>query len=472
MTVVTYGDLPGVEAEVRGGAVAQLTVGYEQKLVIFGRGDQSNGTASYNTPKQVQTSVDATTYFGDGSELAAACSDALANGANPEYVYGVMPTETTVSAEAVAGGSGTLSNAPIVEDASTITVTNTTQSQTDTVVFRYESVPDTSSLAAGEVAINPFTGEFDSGGSDDYEIDYSYLDWSSALDAADTTVKHNETAIYCTLSESESVGQTLSTKLDELRPTYKLIRGVTGAQPNDTNTDGEPAFDTSNYTDTLDNDALFAAAPVRISGSTKTVLGGIGGRFAGNALTNPIYGDVLKGFDNLTQELTPTEEGDPKTESQAGSGLRGEQVMPIRDDGSDGGDGLTIEDSLSTSTASDWIRDYHRRRIVDQILLSARTIGETARGRRMTDTLIGDTEEQVVDVLIDFANDGLIETSGNAGQLSDSTSNNSEEDGEQDYSATITRTDTDTLALTVSFTPIGVTKNIQETIVVSNSRAA
>lgn len=471
MTVTTYGDLPGVEATISGGAVSQIAVGYEQKLVLFGRGDLSGGDASAETPKQIASDVDASTQFGESSELTTALQDALNNGVNPEYLYGVAATETTVSAETVSGGSGTLANAPIVEDASTITVQNTTQAQTETVVFRYESAPSTGSLASDEVAINPLTGEVEAGDSDDYDIDYSYLEWSNALDSADTVLNHNETGLYVTLSEAESVASTLGSKLDNLRPTYKLVRGVSGAQYNDTNTDGEPILDVSTYSDGLDNDALFLAGPVRIGGdTTDTVLGGIGGLMAGNNITDPIYGDALDGFTALTQSLTATEEGDPiNDDGTGGSGLRGEQVMPIRDSALDGEGGITVEDSLSTSTLTDYPRDYHRRRIIDQILISAREVGETARGRRMTDALIEDTEGAMIDVFEELVRDGLLERAGDdqGDQVAPGGA-----DQEATFSANITRSDTDELTIVISFIPVGVTKNIIEELVVAQSSAA
>ena len=471
MTTLTYGDLPGVQATVRGGGIVDVTVGYAQKIVIFGRGDPVDGTASYNTVESVQTPADADTLFGEGSRLADGLRGALANEANREFLYGVMPTETTVSAEPVTGGSGTLLNAPIVEDLSTVSVTATVDGTTMTPAFVHESPPP-APTDAGVVNINPLTGETTSSGTADYEVDYAFLDWQSALDSADTVLRHNEVGVYATLSDSEIVAQALSDKLDELRPTYKLLRGVSGAQPNATNAAGEPIIDTAAYTDTLDDDALFLAGPVRLDNTTdtRTVIGGIAGVMGGNDITDPIYGDTIAHYGSLIQTITPAEEGEVAEDETPGTGLRGKQVMPVRDDGSDGGSGLTLEDSLSTSTLTDWTRDYHNRRVVDQILITAREIGETLRGRRLRDPILENTEQEIVDVLAEYATDGLIaqnSTPGTETGTASPTTVGDEED--QTYTATITRTGTDEVSIGIYFAPIGVGKRIKETIFVTRN---
>lgn len=474
MTTITYGDLPGVQATVKGGRIVDVSIGYEQHVVLFGRGNPVDGTATANTPELVQTPAEADTLFGEGSRLAAGLRGALRNGANRDYLHGVMPTETTVSAEPIAGGSGTLTNVPLVEDIDTITVTNTTAAGTATPEFVYSSPPPAPG-EAGVVNINPLTGEVASGGTDDYQIDYAYLDWGAALDAADTVLRHNETGIYATLTDAEVVAQTLSDKLDTLRPTYKLVRGIAGAQPNTTNPDGEAIIGTDvddttpDYTDTLDDDALFLAGPTRLAGTedTRTILGGLAGKMGGNAITDPVYGDVIEGYGPLVQQLSPEDEGTPAEDNTLGTGLRGQQVMPIRDDGSDGGMGLTIEDTLSTSTLSDWERDYFNRRIVDQMLITAREIGEPLRGRRLRDAITSNAEQDIVDALAGYADDGLLEQSSAEGTSNTGTTN--ADDEEQNYDAIITRPDRNSVAISIYFTPIGVAKNIEETLFVGRA---
>lgn len=462
MSTTTYGSFPGVRAEVVGGGVNGVIVGEEQKIVIFGRGDNSGeDSAAYNEPTPINTRVDANVKFGAGTELSHAISGALRNGANTEYLYGVMPEEVVVDpAELVAGGSGQLSNQPIVEDKSVITVNDvsgTTPEEQD-VKFVYETPPP-ASTTDGECNVNPITAEVDLGESSDIEVNYNYLDWETALDAADSVVSFNETGLYCTVSESDIVTGLLSDKLNELRPNYKLIRGAAPAQPNATSDDGDALVDVSAYADTHDNDALFVSAPTRLfEKEPLTLIGGVGGLLAGHELTNPVYGDRIRGYDRLDQQLSRSEE----------QTLRDAKVIPIRDDGAYGDGGIYLNDNLSTSELTNWVRDYHRRRIVDQVLLIGREIGEQAKNQRLTDSLLKFTEQVMLDEIEELIEAGLLE--GDAGTDGDTGGQTDDED-EQPYYVDVSRDGTDTIAIAIGFTPIGIAKRIDETIVVSDSGA-
>lgn len=43
--VVTIGQSPGTEVTLEGGAIGGISIGAEEKLVIFARGDPANGDA-------------------------------------------------------------------------------------------------------------------------------------------------------------------------------------------------------------------------------------------------------------------------------------------------------------------------------------------------------------------------------------------------------------------------------------------
>ena len=461
MSTNTYGNFPGVRAEVIGGGVNGVIVGEEQKLVVFGRGDTSGSdSANYNEPTQITTRVDANVKFGANTPLSHAIEGALQNGANTEFVYGVMPEQITVgSAELIAGGSGQLNNNPIVEDKSLITVedvSGTTPEEQD-VKFVYASPPP-ASTTDGEVNLNPLTGEVDSGESNDLEVTYDFLDWETALDSADLVLASNETGLYCTLSEAESVTTSLQTKIDELRPDYKLVRGVAAAQPNTTNEDGEAVVDPSTYDDSIDNDALFLAGPTRLADEDAlTLIGGAAGLLAGNELTNPVFGEKIRGYNQLVQQLTRTQE----------DSLRAAKVIPVEDTGIYGDGSIYLKDNLSTSEFDNWERDYHRRRIVDQVLLIGRNIGEQARNQRLTDSLIKFTEQVMLDEIEELVEAGLLE-----GSVTETDDQQQDDEEEPPYYVDVTRSGTDTLEVAIGITPVGITKRIDETIVVSDSGAA
>lgn len=462
----TYGRLPGVRAQVIGGGLATTQIGREQKLVIFGRGDPQNGTAVVNDPTDIQTRVDASRKFGSGTELADGIEKALRNKGNMDFIYGVMPEEIDVQAEPISGGSGTLANAPIVEDMSFITVMNTTTASEVDVEFRYES-PPTAPDTSGTVHINPLTGEFAASGTDDYEVDYPYLDWATALDSADQVLNHSEVGVYATLTDSANVAGLLSDKLSGpdadtpgLRHEYKLAMGVVGAQPNATNADGEGTIDIGAYSTPIDDHSIFMPGPVRVSGTEgRTILGGIGGRFAGNELSNPIYGDSVLGYDRLTQAVTRNEEDT----------FREKNLIPVVDDYRDGGGGISLEGHMSTSTATDWERSFQNRRITDLMLLAQREIGTAARDNLMRDQQLSEIESQVTDVFRRFARAGLIRGNPEGDADDGGGTGTGGEESETPFFVDVTRADTNTIAIASGFSPVSVITGVDETITVADT---
>ncbi|AGM11347.1 tail sheath [Halogranum tailed virus 1] len=404
--MATYGNFPGVQVTTAGGGITGIEVGDEEKVVIFGRGapDAGNRTASYESPEQIGARREADTKFGEDSELATAMKDALANGANISYLYGVMPTESGAGdsidtgadtpTEQVSGqSSGTLADFPIVEETGFYAVRDTVDAVDMTVNLVYESAPS-APADANTIAINPQTGEWAADSSSDYDFFYNYLDWSAAFNAADTVVNEDETGLYVALSEAETVASTLSGKTTSLRNEYQLVNGIAGAMPNQTNADDEPTFDTTNYTDGVDNDSQFLFAPVRLDNSRYTALGSIGGLFGGAAISEPVYNDTINtGGNSLTQKLTRSEAQD----------LRDEQVIPVREAGA-----IRVKGNLSTSTDQDWERDFWRRRIVDRVILIAKEVGDATIGRINDDQTRNAAERTIRTELQALANDRLI----------------------------------------------------------------
>ena len=487
MTTTTFGGFPGVRAVITPGGIAGVQVGREQKLVLFGRADTNAGSASANDPTTIATRVDARSKFGEKTELALAMEDALNNGANIDYIYGVALDETQVlgdNGRGAAGdstklddGVGRLSNDPIVEDVDDITIEDGSNNE-KTPVFRHESPPDASSVESGEVAVNPHTGEIADPDGDSLTVDYKIADWQAAFDAADRVVNHNETGIYCALSDTESVAAELSTKVDELAPTWKLIKGIAGAQPNETNDFGEAGYDTENYDDGINNDRMFLAGSVRIQGQTdqqRTILGGIAGLFAGHALINPVYNDSIDGFVGVSESLSGADS----------DRLRTANVIPVNDERLDGGQGLRLAGNHSTSDADGWVRDFHRIRIVDQVLMIGKELGEQAVSNLMSDNLLQSLQEDYEAELTGLVNAGLLRSSREGtltnNNLEDNTPRERVEesdtgrdfdarggdDAESRYFVEVNRQSRDTIAIGVGFTPVGIARKVDETIVIS-----
>lgn len=436
-STTTYGDFPGVKVTTAGGAITGVAIGSEQKLLVVGVGDPANANASVNDPTQVETRLDADRKFGDGSELADALKDAIANGANTDFLYGVLLDETAVTTETfTASSSGTLANAPILEDLSTITVRDTVDAVDATVEFRYSSPPAAPSNA-DTVFINPITAEWTADSSSDYEFDYSYPDWTSGIDAANANVATEETAVISLLSESESIASELSGDINTIREDYKLAVGLQAAEPNANTSDNDASYDTAAYSDGIDNDSLFLHAPARKQDSSYTITGAIGGVMAGNDLNESIYYSELDVAD-LEQRLTETQKDD----------LRDEEVIPVAQP--EQGGAVRVVDNLSTSTSTDWQRDYWRKRIVDQTVLIAKSVGDSVLGR-INDERTRDTVENQIRVeLRGLADDRLIEEGEDEGWFVD-----------------VYEVDADTVGIDLGVTPNGLAKRIDTTITVN-----
>jgi len=405
---VTYGQTPGIEVTLEGGTIQGVEVGEEEKLVIFGRGDTGNGSAQTNEYKQVQSGQDAETFFGAGSELAKALKDALSNGANSAYLYGVMPATQSVTDEDITGGGdaadstggSAIGNAPLIEDTNEITVEDDTGTVM-TVKFAYSDVAGMPAPGADEIFINPLTGAWKADTADNYNIDYKYLDWSTAFDAADMVLNEGESGVYWALSDAESVGSTLAGKAEQLRdPDYKMVKSCSFAQPNDNTSESppDPMFDTGAYTDGIDSLPHFLFAPGRQEDTVETVGGALGGLTAGNALENPIYGDHIEGVDletgkNDEARLTHSERSD----------LRSAYVIPLKNEGA-----IEVDGSLSTYEQANWETDFQTVRVIDRAVLLVRAVGQAIRGDLDTDGADEIAAEEAQARLEDLADRGLL----------------------------------------------------------------
>lgn len=394
--MTTYGNSARVSVDVSGGGITGINVGTVQKLVIFGRGDPNSGTAQVNDPTQVSGPTAADDTFGADTQLADAIREASDNGTDYSMIWGVMPATQSVTGESAAGGSGELNNAPIIEDLDEISVQNTTDGQAaDSIEFRYDS-PPTAPTSDNVVHINPFTGEIEAGDSDDYEVDYKYLDWESAFDAASNVIEEMETGVWRVVSEAESVVDTARQLAKPLRENeWKMVRVNGAAQPNANSEETVPdaRIDPDSYSDALDSDFIFVSGPERLEDTNDLVAGGVAGLLAGHELTDPVLGDSLTGYDALEQQLTVPDQ----------TTLEEEGVIPVSDAGS-----TTLESNVSTSTATDWTRDYFTRRVVDQVILIARAIGRAARGRFNDEDVETLVEEEIKDEIVSLVDERVL----------------------------------------------------------------
>jgi len=460
--MATYGDFPGVKITTTGGGLTGVAVGAEEVLVLFGPGS-SSANASVNDPTQITTLASADRKFGDGSPLSEAVKQALSNGANREYLYGVLTERISTTGENIGNGStatnhtegAKIQNRPIHEDDSVIMVYDGTgtlvfDGSAGDVGFVYETNTDDTSTdfssttaASGEFEINPHTGEWrDDGTGADYSIDYDHDDYGTALDSADTVLNEGDTGIYGAITESPDVHSSLSAKMTTLRDNFQMAQAIAGARPNATNADGEATFTTSNYSDNTDDDSVYLVAPTRengYSGHPSTVVGAVSGLMAGHPVTDPIYNDAVTGLDGLTQKLTGTESDD----------LRNEKAIPLRD-----GASIRVKSNSSTSTSTDWTRDFWRRRIVDRVLLLTKQVGDDTVGRINDDDTRQEAENVLDSEISELVDDRLVKPNL---------------DGETRWYVEVVEDDTnaDQINIDVGVTPQGIVKRIDETVTIN-----
>ena len=403
-----YGNTSRVSVDLQGGGVSGVSEGIEQKVLIFARGDTTGGSVSANTPTQISGPGALTETFGSDQPIVTHLQDAAANGVSYDNLWGVVPEQITETAEDITGGGDAadhttgdeIANAPIVEDTSLITVEDDTGT-TMTVEFRYETNKDSTnsdftslSPGADTMFINPVTGEWVADTSDDYNIDYDYLDFDAAFDGSTEIIEEQEVGGWWIDTESESVLSSAQGKADPLRKNeWKMVRVHSLARPNQTGSDDGAEINASDFTLGVDSDYTFAYGPGRRDSSIVSVIGAIAGVTGGNAIDDPIIGDELLNIDSLEQGLSV-----PNQET-----LEGEKVIPLSNAGNP-----SIEGNLSTSTSTDWLRSYFARRLADRLILAARAIAKDTRGKLNSEQTEQIVEEQLADEIIDLIDQNVL----------------------------------------------------------------
>lgn len=485
-----YGFADDVQITLEGSSFGGTSAGRVQKAVVVSRA-APDAPAPSNEAVPINTRIDTASEFGQSSQLAeqlqAASQDGATISTEEDILYGVAPGETSVTDEQVATGSGTLTNAPIVAQQSEVVVTTTDDATSTTteysVNFVYESLPTAPSGSEDVVNLNPVTGEFEGPTSDDYSVSYKYLSWEAAIDAAATAIGIDEVGVIGIDTTSDTVSSYLASTLDRIRTPYRLAVGATIAQPNVTNDAGDPNIDADGFTDTLDNAALlsFSGGTLRAKPATEgseprplnTAIGGLVGAVASNELTESIWNDVLTAYDGyeLTQEFDGTE-----IET-----LRDKQTVPLRAASRNEEGQMQIRGNHTTSTATDWVRDLHRRQLNDVVLLNVRDVGQNAESQFQTVSNLDEVKQQVIDRLAQLAADGVILSAANersqtaeggvttsgatpataASNIGTPSAEGDEEDDRQYYAVEVVRTSLETVEIRYAYVPTPIIKHVE-----------
>jgi hypothetical protein len=475
--MATYGSFPGVRINTQAGGITSIAIGEEEKLVIFGEanydasndvaGDDASLSIDAATPEQISSNNNANAKFGTGSELAEAMILARTNGANVDFLYGVAVPREDVVDEAISGASGdsgTLSNVELVEDPSSFEVKDSGGSTLDVdIEFRYEDAPasDGGYAAAPDdtLFVNPLNGAYQvtdgAMATTAATVSYTYSDYNAALTAEEVrrVVNETETGIYAVLSDSTSVATSLQAEVSARRDDFQLVNGLCGAEPNSSQVfednevrgGADARYDTGAYSKdaALTDESMYLFAPARQEDTDVTVIGAIGGLFAGNPIDDPIYNDALSGVSALEQTFTKSD----------ADNMRGQNVIPLREAGL-----IRVVGNRSAAFGESGAvaPDFFTRRITDRVIIIAKQVGDRIIGR-INDQDTRDAAQRLIFAeLRELARDGLIRN--NAGDTTN-------------FSVEVTEdaTNSNEVDIDISFTPFGIVKRVDETITVDTS---
>jgi hypothetical protein len=484
--MAVFGNFPGVRVTTQSGGISGVTIGEEEKLVLFGEprydvnsngevvvdGDDVALTPSVGEPVQIRARREADGRFGQGSPLTGAMKDAIANGADIGLLFAVAVPRTVIVGEVQTTQTGTLGEskdslelventgvpaAPSTGDANDFGISAEDDDGALEVELRYSPAPSIPSESK-TVHVNPLTGEY--AVSDDLlgdpVFDYTRNEYGDAFSrkAVVNVVDENETGIFATLSESDAAAAKLDGQVASLREDFQMVNAVSSAEPNasevlvdaetsDENGGADARFDAANYgtaNQGVSSERFYKFAPTRLKDEERKLMGGVGGLFAGNAIENPIYNDELTGFQQLEQKLTRTE----------ADNLRDNDVIPVRS-----GPSVRVVGNRSTNfSSSDTVAaSFFTRRVTDRVILIAKTVGDEILGQVNDEDTRSTAEGLIISQLRQLVSDGLIRP--NTGS-------------ETNFSVDVfeSSTDNNKVNIDVSFTPFGVVKRVDETITV------
>lgn len=357
--------IPGDSVEVTSGGTVAISAAFTTTLGLVGGMDTANGNATPGEVTTIESSADASTAFGEDSELKQNVDAALANSAGT--IYAVPVSETTGETETFTGSqSGTLANPsgpifdPNVQPEHEITAQDTVEATSVTVNTVYAS-PPSQPTDANTMNVNPVTREWAADESSDYDITYDYGDYSSAV----TEVVKKVPRIVSVLTENTTVANDLLTELNSYDTGFDFMHGVVGAMPE---------VGASGYSDALDDRRISVVAPSRgflDAAETDMIrtMGAVGGKQAGKALGDSTTYESLNGLASLNTVYTNSELAT----------LIDSQVYPLQQKG-----GITVIKDMTTSTDSKFERIYASE-IVDEATEISHQISQEFIGEANTE---------------------------------------------------------------------------------------
>jgi hypothetical protein len=282
--MTTYGDNqePGIITDLTSSASVPTFGEAPSNVGIVGQADLANASNSADTSNvyQVTRASEAVEIFGpkESSMLTQGVIDALNEGAFP--VYAVAAESTSVTAEDHSGvGTTTVSldNAPIREDADSMTISLDGTTLSENVV--YDDVGD-HSPDSGECYVNPVRGkmEIPSLPSSDLTADYDHFDYATGIDVMVNNAG-DVIDFLAPLTENTSVVDDANVTVGTMEDEYNLMLAIGGADIH---------LEPSSFSQQYDDSRTQVVYPTRFEDNTSAIAAYVGFKAQLGLATTPI----------------------------------------------------------------------------------------------------------------------------------------------------------------------------------------
>lgn len=292
-------NLPGPITDVKSANYVGIVGVAPQDVALVGPADfgagVDQGSGVPDTVYYIVSVSQADEIFGANSMMAEQVRLALGNGSQP--LFCVAPAQTSVTGE--SGGTsatGTLANAPLPERTDHLSVTADGTAMTPRIV--YNSPPSGADVAAGEVAINPVTGEyaFESAPSTSSSFDYDYLDYQPSFQEIFNKIPAIVDFVV-PIQENDAVAAAGETMVGDLVQDYNFSLLLRGAASDMT---------IGSYTNPHDNSRVQSYYPVRETDGT-SFMGAIAGMRASLGISTSAIRAELDGVLRPRHRLNESE---------------------------------------------------------------------------------------------------------------------------------------------------------------------
>lgn len=361
--------IPSDTYTVLEGGTVDVSLAFERSVGVIGGMDVANGTATAGDVVEVDSPSDAQEKFGEGSELHEQIRILYQNGVGE--VHALPLAETTTTESFTASSSGTLSNVPpmdpTIHDEHSITAQDTVAAASVEVNIVYDD-PPTNPTSSNTMNLNPVTGDWAADASSDYDITYTYGDWSSSAIAP---LVDRDTRKVAAMTETESVVNTVETEVRDNADNFQFSGIVAGAHPFASTT----SPDTTNYSDGMDSERVsLVASPRGFVDDAETnqhrTVGAVAGEMASLELGRSSTNNSVSGLTGLRTDLTFSEASD----------LIDAQVVPLIDYPP-----VTIVKDMTTSTTARFERVVTIE-VIDEVTEQSHLIAKEFIGDQNTDS--------------------------------------------------------------------------------------